>query len=271
MNSFKLTLLVLAAVTFALTGCGQSTETTESPEPAVEEMQAPTAAPAPSLATLLASNSRAADDRARDENRKPAEVIEFLGITPGMSVIDIFAAGGYYTEVLSLAVGSAGRVVAQNPAFILQIRDGAMDTAISERLAGNRLPNVERQNVELDGLASAGGPYDAAITALNYHDIYNRGGEEAAIAAFRAVYNVLKPDGVFGVIDHEGAEGNDNEALHRGRKVDAIRVAEAAGFIVDGDSGILHNHNDDMSLMVFDEAIRGKTNRFLLRLKRPSE
>lgn len=79
------------------------------------------------------------------------------------------------------------------------------------------------------------------------------------------VFNRLKPDVVFGIIDYEGVAGNDNEALHRGVK------AEAASFIIEGDSGILQLHDDDMSLPVFDAAVRGKTNRFLLKLRKPSE
>lgn len=85
------------------------------------------------------------------------------------------------------------------------------------------------------------------------------------------VFNRLKPDVVFGIIDYEGVAGNDNEALHRGVKADAIGVAEAAGFIIEGDSGILQLHDDDMSLPIFDAAVRGKTNRFLLKLRKPSE
>ena len=120
-------------------------------------------AAAPDLKSLLAMDSRAAEDRARDEGRKPADVVQFLGIEPGMSVIDIIAGGGYYSEVLSLAVGPAGRVVAQNPDFVLQFRDGANEKAISARLAGDRLPNVTRLNKNFEDIGAADGPFDAAI------------------------------------------------------------------------------------------------------------
>lgn len=224
---------------------------------------------APTLAALLSGDSRPAADKARDANRKPAEVIAFLGIEPGMHVIDIIAAGGYYTEVLSLAVGKDGRVVAQNPAIVLQLRDGANEKQLSERLANDRLPNVSRLNREVAELQPNDGPFDAALTALNLHDIYNNNGEADAIGAMRTIATMLKPGAVFGVIDHHGADGADNKALHRIRVDDAIRVFEAAGFIVEAQSGILHMHDDDMTAMVFAENLRGKTHRFLFRLRKP--
>ncbi|MCH7854974.1 MAG: class I SAM-dependent methyltransferase [Proteobacteria bacterium] len=269
MNLYKLRhcLLVLAALVFA--GCSGSSE----PEQAVQEepaVEAITEAPAAhDLTSLLASDTRADADRARDAGRKPAEVIAFLGIEPGMSVIDIFAAGGYYTEVLSLAVGSEGHVAAQNPAFILQMREGVNEKALTERLADNRLANVSRLDKELADISAADGPFDAGMTALNFHDIYNNYGEDAAIAMMNVVSAALKPGGVFGIIDHQGIEDNDNKELHRALKADVIRVAEAAGFVVEGDSGILHMHDDDMMQSVFAEEIRGKTNRFLLKLRKP--
>jgi predicted methyltransferase len=113
------------------------------------------------------------------------------------------------------------------------------------------------------------GPFDAAFTALNLHDIYNNGGDVAATDAMASIYATLKPGGVFGVIDHQGLEGQDNAALHRMLKSDAIRVAEAAGFVLEADSDILHSDLDDMTQPMWADGIRGYTNRFLLRLRKP--
>ncbi len=96
------------------------------------------------LGTALADTTRSEADRNRDAGRKPADVIRFLGIEEGMSVIDLIAASGYYTEVLSLAVGASGTVYAQNPAIVLQFRDGANDKAMTARLAEDRLATVVR-------------------------------------------------------------------------------------------------------------------------------
>lgn len=264
---FRHWLLILTASVFAACSGGSEPEQAAQEEPAAEAI---TEAPAAhDLTSLLASDARSEADRARDAGRKPAEVIAYLGIEPGMSVIDIFAAGGYYTEVLSLAVGPEGHVAAQNPAFILEMREGVNEKALAERLANDRLANVSRLDKELADISPADGPFDAGMTALNFHDIYNNGGNEGAAAFLTTIYAALKPGGVFGIIDHAGAEGNDNKALHRVQKADAIRIAEAAGFVVEGDSGLLHMHDDDMTQGVFAEGIRGKTTRFLLKLRKP--
>jgi predicted methyltransferase len=223
------------------------------------------------LAALLASDSRPEADRARDEGRKPAEVIEFLGIEPGMSAIDAIAAGGYYTEVLSIAVGAEGHVTSQNPPRVMQFRDGANDKALSARLADDRLPNVTRLDKDFADLNADDGQFDAALTALNLHDQYNNGGDEVAIAFLTAIYSTLKPGGVFGIIDHEGAAGNDNKELHRIQLADAIRLAEASGFVLEAEAEILHNPNDDMSQHMRSEGLRGYTQRFVLKLRKPAE
>lgn len=257
---------MLVSAVLLLAGCSgnSSDDSTGAREPAE---QAPEPA-GPDLAALLADESRAAEDRARDAGRKPAEVVAFLGIEPGMSVVDVIGAGGYYTEVLSLAVGPDGRVAALNPAAVFQLRDGAFLKELTARLADDRLPNVSRMDRELAEVSAADGPFDAAITALNLHDIYYRSGEDGAIGAMQSVGLLLKPGGVFGVIDHHGSAGSDNEALHRMQLTDAIRVAEAAGFVVEDSSGILHVHSDDQSQNVFADGMRGRTSRFLLKLRK---
>jgi predicted methyltransferase len=222
------------------------------------------------LRALLASEMRAEADRARDAGRKPADVIEFLGIEPGMRVMDVLAAGGYYTEVLSLAVGSDGEVVALNTPGMLQFRDGAYEKAISERLADDRLPNVSRLNANFGDIGAEAGAFDAAITALNFHDIYNRNGAEAAVGALQAVYDVLEPGGVLGIIDHVGVAGADNVALHRIEKAIAVETAIAAGFVVEEESDLLSNAADDHTQGVFAEGLRGNTDRFALKLRKPA-
>jgi len=253
---------VLVSALFALTACGGS----DSEGPMATQ---PTAAAPVNLPASLASESRSAEDRARDAGRRPAQVIEFMGIKPGMRVIDVIAAGGYYTEVLSLAVGASGSVVAQNPQAVLEFRDGANEKAISARLAGNRLPNVSRVNGMFDAVPTDGGLYDAAITALNFHDLYNGRGPDVALASLQAIYALLKSGGVLGIIDHVGAAGADNEALHRIEKSLAIETAKSAGFVVEGDANILANAGDDHTQGVFAEGIRGKTDRFVLKFVKP--
>ena len=217
----------------------------------------------------LAEGDRAEADKKRDASRKPEDVVAFLDVEPGMTVVDLIAAGGYYSEVLSLAVEREGRVYAQNPPRVLQFRDGANDKAMTRRLEGNRLPNVQRLDQDLSEVNLAPGTVDFAITALNFHDIYNGSGSAAAQAFLGHVSKLLKPGGVLGVIDHSGTEGNDNAKLHRIEEQKVREAAKRAGFEVVGSSDLLRNPADDLSSGVFDPAIRGHTDRFLLKLRKP--
>jgi len=258
---------VILVACLGITACGPS-QPDSAAEPAAPAAAAVTESA--DLAALLASDNRAAADRARDAGRKPAAVIEYLGIEQGMSVLDVIAAGGYYTEVLSLAVGAGGQVVAQNPEVILQMREGANEKALSARLADDRLPNVSRLNKDFADISAADGQFDAAITALNFHDIYNNRGAEGTVAFLKTVDALLKPGGVFGIIDHVGIAGADNAALHRVELAAVIETAEAAGFIIEGQSNLLGNDSDDHSQRVFADGVRGQTDRFLVKLRKPA-
>ena len=266
------TLSGLTLLTIALTVAACSGGNGPEPETATEE-PVPTAAEVavPGLRALLAGADRAEADQARDEGRRPADVVEFLGIGEGMRVLDLIAAGGYYTEVLSLAVGDDGHVVAHNTPGVLEFRDGANEKAISARLAGDRLPNVTRLNKDFADLGPEDGLFDAAITALNFHDIYNRQGPEATAHVLQTIAGLLEPGAVLGIIDHIGEAGADNAALHRIEISKVLETVEAAGLIVDSDSDLLRNEADDHSLFVFDESIRGQTDRFLLKIRTPAE
>lgn len=216
------------------------------------------------LRTALASPERSDDDKARDEARRPVEVVEFLGIEMGMTVLDVVAAGGWYTEVLSAAVGPSGRVLSHNPEFFAQ-REGFVEAA---EMRAEQLGNVE---VVIGDLEEAGidGEADAAISALNLHDMYNSGGDEAALALLEGVYAVLKPGGVFGLIDHAGMEGQDNADLHRMVPADARRLLTEAGFEVETESDLLDNPDDDHTRAVRDPSLNRNTDRFLFRARKP--
>ena len=221
------------------------------------------------LVERLAGGDRAEADKKRDPGRKPADVVAFLGVGPGSIVIDLVAAGGYYTEVLSLAVGGEGTVYAQNPPRVLQFRDGANDKAMTSRLEGNRLPNVQRLDLDLSEVKLAPGTVDFAITALNFHDIYNGSGSAEAQAFLGYVLKLLKPGGVLGVIDHSGSPGNDNVKLHRIEEQKVREAGKQAGFEVVEGSDLLRSPADNLASGVFDPAIRGHTDRFLLKFRKP--
>ena len=220
------------------------------------------------LEVQLADTSRPQEDRARDAGRLPAKVLAFLGIKPGMTALDVIAGGGYYTEVLSHAVGPRGKVYSQNPAWLLSIHDGAVAKALAKRLADNRLANVMRLNQPLTALDIEPASLDIAITALNFHDIIDKEGPQAAAEALQAIKRLLKPGGVLGIIDHYGEPGQDNMKLHRLDVSVGTPIIVAAGFHIQR-SELLRNQNDDYSARVSKPGIRGKTDRLLFKLIKP--
>ena len=225
------------------------------------------AADAASEAAQTQTTSRPASDIARDAGRQPFAVLDFLGVEPGMTVLDVLAAGGYYTEVLSTVVGAQGLVYTQNPAVMLRFGNGRNDRALTDRLLANRLANVRRLDREFDDLGIVPGTVDVALTALNFHDIYNND-PAAAQAVLQAIRAVLKPGGVLGVIDHVGIADADNAALHRIEPALVIAAAEAAGFSVE-QSDLLANAQDDHLQNPFAPGMRGNTDRFVLKLTKP--
>ena len=220
-------------------------------------------------AGIANASERSEEDKARDVHRKPAEVLEFLGLQAGDTVVDVWAAGGWYTEVLSNAVGDDGHVYSQNPPAVLQFRDGVHDRTLTARLADGRLGNVERINVALADSSIVNDSVDLAITALNFHDVYNKNGEEAAVAFMASVYAVLRPGGTFAVIDHVGNACADNTSVHRIDPELAKVAAISAGFVVEAEGDVLSHPEDDHTKKVFDPTIRGETDRFILKLRKP--
>ncbi|MEE2782667.1 MAG: hypothetical protein VYE04_04880 [Pseudomonadota bacterium] len=208
-------------------------------------------------------------DLARDEGRKPVAVLDFLGVSQDMTVLDVMASSGYYTEALANAVGLKGTVYAQNPAVLLRFYGGRNDRALNARLFGDRLPNVRRLDREFNDLGLVSGSIDVAVTALNFHDLYNRDPAQAQ-GVLAAIKEVLKPGGVLGVIDHNSNPGAEHAKLHRVPVADAIAAAEMAGFTVET-SDILANPDDDRTQGPFAEGLRGQTDRFVLKLTKPAD
>ncbi len=215
------------------------------------------------METLLLSPARPFEDKERDATRKPIQTVQVLGIETGDTVIDVIAAGGWFTEVLSAAVGPSGKVLAQNPDFFVS----QPNFAATEKARHDRLGNVQAVHGEL---AAAGivAQADAAVTALNLHDIYNsQGGEAAAVAFAKGVYDALKPGAIFGVIDHVGIEGQNNAQFHRLQVAQARDVLTKAGFRIEAESDILRNPGDNHTKPVRDMA--GRTDQFLIRARKP--
>lgn len=217
------------------------------------------------MRTLLSDPTRPAADKAQDPERKPAEVIAFLGLNPGMKVLDLFAGSGYYTEVDSKAVGPTGIVYCQNNPGILAMRGGAIGKALDARLKDDRLPNVKRLDEPLDHLKIPPGSLDAITFVLNFHDIYNDSPQEA-VAVLKRLKRLLKPTGFIGLIDYIGVAGNNNAALHRVQISQVKQALHSAGLRIEKQSNILRNPHDNHKLRVYNPAIRGHADRFLFKV-----
>jgi predicted methyltransferase len=256
----------LAFVIF-LTACGQqASETT----PDVSETTEPKIS---IYASALENPSRPEADRERDAGRHPAQVLEFFGIESGATVLDMFSGGGYYTEMLAHVVGDNGHVVSHMNKVML----GFSGDEFEMRHADNRLPNVEVLMAENNELDLDAGQFDAVIMTLNYHDLYWESEEyswaKIEVENFLAeLFEGMKPGATLGIVDHyavAGAPSETGSTLHRIDRGIVIAEVEAAGLVLDGESDLLRNTDDDRSKLVFDPEIRGKTDRFILRFKKP--
>ncbi|HJP52483.1 MAG TPA: hypothetical protein QF611_15745 [Pseudomonadales bacterium] len=221
----------------------------------------------------VANPGRPAADTQDDAGRKPADILRFFQIKPGMAVFDIFAGGGYYSELLSYVVGSEGHVVLYNNNPWNSFVGKAVDT----RLADGRLPNVSRNTSTPDSLVDLDSQYDTAIFVLGMHDIYYADPGNGWLAIDRekflkGIYGLVKSGGVLGIIDHNGAQGADSEKiskeLHRIDPAVIIRDLEAVGFTLEASSDVLRNENDVLTTSVFTPENKRKTDRSVLRFRK---
>jgi predicted methyltransferase len=221
------------------------------------------------LSAGYASTALAQADALTDPAMKRAEVLAFIGVKPGDRVADIFA--GRFVRALSQAVGPKGRLYAVEPAELVKAHPevlGIMKTITADPAYAN----IEVSTLPVGAMALPG-RLDAVFIRQDYHDLHDRFMGPADVAAFnRQVFAALRPGGVFVVLDHAAAAGSglrDTDTIHRIDEAAVKSEVLAAGFVLDGESRILANPADDHTKMVFDPAIRGKTDQFLLRFKKP--
>jgi predicted methyltransferase len=167
------------------------------------------------IATIQNDAGRPDADKARDAGRKPAMVLDFLGVEPGMTVVDLIAAAGYYSEVIAHAVGPSGKVYMQNSPASLSGERGARTAAAIDARLDNRLSNVEQLIRDPDDLGLASNSLDAAVIALEFHELYLSDNPNAVADFLAEIRRVLKPGGVLGIIEHAGHPVYDPGPLHR--------------------------------------------------------
>ena len=227
------------------------------------------AAPAipPNIAAAVANPNRPQADTDRDAARKPGEVLAFAGVKPGEHVLELIPGGGYFTRILSGAVGPSGHV-----SELVPLRGGADMKASSNGVAADpHFANVSEGAFSPDAIAKAG-PVDLVWTSQNYHDLHLTVLKLDVVALDKQIFAALKPGGVFFIEDHAaraGAGATAPDALHRIDEDFVKQEVESVGFKLVGESDILRNPADDHTLKVFDPAIRGHTDQFLLKFRKP--
>jgi len=254
----RLRSLVLAATLLALGACA-----TVAPPP-------PANTPPPWLVAAVADPARPEADRERDGDRKPVEALAFAGLKPGMKMADMIPGGGYFTRIFSKAVGPTGHVYAYVPDELTKLanRDPAVKVIADD-------PDYANVTMIVHDLPGFGAPekLDMVWTSLNYHDMHAQFMGPVDVAAVnKAVFAALKPGGIYMVIDHVAEPGSglrDVNTMHRSDPILVRQEVEAAGFVFDGESNVLRNTEDTHTLPVFDESIRGHTDQFIYKFRKP--
>jgi predicted methyltransferase len=225
----------------------------------------PTRAQIPDYVAKAVADPARAADRAIDGRRKVAEVVTFSEAKPGDKVLELIPGSGYFTRVFSKVVGPQGRVYAVWPNEYDESSDKVQAIA------------AEYGNVELlkqpAAKLTAPEPVDVVFTSQNYHDYPDKfmGPTDPAVLN-AAVFAALKPGGVYIVVDHAAEAGSgmrDTETLHRIDEAVVKQQVLAAGFQYVGESDVLRNPSDDHKRNVFDRAIRGHTDQFAYKFRKP--
>ncbi len=247
-----------------LAACSSETNIADAPDAAQAD-------PAARISAVLSSPDRPEADRADDELRKPANVLAFIGVEPGMKIFEVEAGSGYFTELLSALVGPDGEVVMHNPESF----DAFLGDAVPNRVNG-RLLNVRISKSNFDRLDAADASMDIVTWFLGPHELYftPRGvdtlGDDSG--SFAEIMRILKPGGSFVVLDHAAAPGSPSSTggtVHRIDPALVLELANNAGFVMTGESDVLRNPDDNYDVGVFDPSVRRKTDQFLYKFKKP--
>ncbi|MDK2769375.1 class I SAM-dependent methyltransferase [Sphingomonas sp.] len=224
--------------------------------------------------SAVAAPGRPADQVALDAGRKPAEVLAFLGLKSGDVAADIMAGSGYYTEIMARAVGPKGKVIAVEPE---QFYTGQPKAIAAWDALEARAANVELAVGPFGTLAAAPASLDFTLMHLVYHDLYWESAKYKVprvdpSAFLKSLFAATKPGGIVGVVDHVGAAGDTRAIVDTLHRIDPAVIKadfKAAGFVLEAESPLLRAADDDIAKLVFDPAVRGKTDRVVYRFRKP--
>jgi predicted methyltransferase len=222
----------------------------------------------PAVVSALADPARPPEEKARDDARKAAVVVEFAGVKPGDKVADLFPGSGYFTHIFAKVVGPKGVVYG----VVRQANKG------SDALGSNpAFPNIKIAAQPWEDFKPSQ-KLDVVFNSQFYHDLFNpeygadRGGPEGVAKVNKAIYAALKPGGVYVIVDHAGRPGTGYSEMNTLHRIEESVVKEEltkAGFVLEAESEVLHNPDDPRTANVFDPSIRGKTDQFMLRFRKP--
>lgn len=212
------------------------------------------------ILSAITDEARPPLHRFRDDRRKPAETMAFAGIGEGMTVLELIPGNGYYTRLLSRAVGPEGK--------IYTVPGGEPRAATSAELSRDpAYGNIEMLSSSVVALA-APEPVDLVWTSQNYHDV-----RAFSAAINRAVFAALKPNGVYFILDHSAEIGAREEtiALHRIDEDLVKAEVQSAGFILEDEGDFLRNPSDSRTLQIMERDLNRQTDQFVLRFRKPAE
>jgi len=214
----------------------------------------------------VADAGRPAEDTARDAARKPAAMVEFAGMKPGDTVLELLPGGGYFTRIFSKVVGPSGKLYAAVP-------DQKGSDAEPAAAAIAAQPGYANVSVVPIAPLPALPPLDIIWTSWNYHDLHLSRVHADMAVVDKQWFNMLKPGGVVVIVDHAALPGSPPvetaDKLHRIDPAVVKTEMAAAGFTFDGETNVLVNPADPHTALVFDPSIRGKTDQFAFRFKKP--
>jgi predicted methyltransferase len=226
------------------------------------------------IASAIADGNRPDADKQRDASRKPGETLAFAGVKPGAQVAELLPGAGYFTRLFSKAVGVSGHVYALVPARSPDAPADEPDFAARVKAIAAD-PNYANVSVVAEPFSHLGvpAPVDLVWTSQNYHDLHNLPGLDVGVFN-KMVFDDLKPGGIYLVLDHsaeEGSGGRDTKTLHRIDPKTVKQEVVAAGFVFVASSDLLRQPGDTRTLKVFDPSVRGNTDQFILKFRKPAK
>lgn len=224
----------------------------------------------PNIVAAVGNMNRPPADIARDDARKPGMILDFAQVKPGQTIAELIPGQGYFTRLFAVAVKPGGKVFAiVPPAARQRDPDGA---AMIDSIAKD--PNYGDVKVESNMAVLGANNLDLFFTALNYHDLHNSLPPQGISETNKAIFAALKPGGLYVVIDHVALPGTGNTATEKLHRIDPGVVRQeiqAAGFVFDGESKALANPADPHTANVFDPSIKGRTDQFAYRFRKPAK